>query len=96
VDESRLFLDRVEALLPVLRPSTRQIEKARSGGLTGREREVAELVARGLSNRAAAEALFVSERTIEKHIENLLGKLGFTSRAQIATWITERKAADRA
>ena len=59
------------------------------GGLTGREREVATLVATGKSNRAIADELVVSERTVESHVTNILGKLGFTSRAQIAAWVVE-------
>jgi non-specific serine/threonine protein kinase len=51
---------------------------------------VAALVAQGKSNRALADRLVVSERTIEKHIENILSKLGFTSRAQIAAWAVEK------
>ncbi|WP_280498072.1 ATP-binding protein [Nocardia asiatica] len=54
--------------------------------LTAREQQVAELVARGLSNRQIAQRLVVSPRTIDRHIENILGKLGFSSRAQIAAW----------
>ena len=60
------------------------------GGLTEREREVAALVAQGKSNRAAADELVVSERTIAKHVENILSKLGFRSRAQIAAWAVEK------
>lgn len=54
--------------------------------LTSREREVAGLVAKGLSNRQIAEHLYVSERTAETHVQNILVKLGFTSRAQVAAW----------
>lgn len=89
------FLKRVESLLPPRgQPSERREAKAKSGGLTGREREVAALVGQGLSNKAAAAALFVSERTIEKHVENLLGKLGFSSRSQIAVWAAEHRLMD--
>jgi len=59
-------------------------------GLTARERDVALLIARGRSNRAIAEELVLSERTIESHVSNMLGKLGFTSRAQIAAWTVEK------
>jgi DNA-binding NarL/FixJ family response regulator len=59
------------------------------GGLTPREREVAMLVAQGKSNRAIADGLVVSERTVEDHVGNILGKLGYTSRTQIATWAVE-------
>ncbi|WP_433682084.1 protein kinase domain-containing protein [Nocardia sp. CA-119907] len=55
--------------------------------LTKREREVAELVAEGLTNRAIAARLVISPRTADRHVEHLLTKLGFTSRAQIAAWI---------
>ncbi|MFI2228909.1 protein kinase domain-containing protein [Nocardia testacea] len=57
--------------------------------LTKREREVAALVARGLSNRQIANELVVSPRTAQGHVENILTKLGFTSRAQIAAWIVD-------
>jgi non-specific serine/threonine protein kinase len=57
-----------------------------AGGLTAREREVATLVARGLTNRAIAAALVISERTADTHVERILGKLGFRRRAQIAAW----------
>ncbi len=67
-------------------PTPRQSETAKYGGLTARERDVAAQVARGKSNRAIAEALFLSERTVATHISNILGKLALTSRAQIATW----------
>jgi DNA-binding CsgD family transcriptional regulator len=54
--------------------------------LSRREREVAALVARGLTNREIARALFLSERTAENHVQHILTKLGFGSRAQIAAW----------
>jgi pimeloyl-ACP methyl ester carboxylesterase/class 3 adenylate cyclase/DNA-binding CsgD family transcriptional regulator len=54
--------------------------------LSPREREVAILVARGLTNRQAAEELSISPATVERHVANILAKLGFHSRAQIAAW----------
>lgn len=54
--------------------------------LTRREREVAVLLARGLTNRQIADALVISERTAEMHVGNLLSKLGLSSRAQAAVW----------
>jgi predicted ATPase/DNA-binding CsgD family transcriptional regulator len=54
--------------------------------LTVREREVARLVARGLTNREIAATLVVSERTAEGHVQHILNKLSFNSRAQIAAW----------
>jgi len=55
--------------------------------LTRREREVAELVAQGLTNREIGARLFISERTAESHVEQIRGKLGFHTRAQIAAWV---------
>ncbi len=57
--------------------------------LTRRERQVAELVAQGLSNRQIATKLVISQRTAQGHVENILTKLAFTSRAQIAAWVVE-------
>ncbi len=54
--------------------------------LTSREREVATLIARGLSNRAIATKLSISERTSISHVEHIMNKLGLHSRAQIAVW----------
>ncbi|WP_346099925.1 helix-turn-helix transcriptional regulator, partial [Streptomyces olivaceiscleroticus] len=56
---------------------------ARPGGLTNRERQVAALVAAGLTNREIAERLVVSKRTADAHVEHILNKLGLTSRTQI-------------
>ncbi len=88
-DESlrRGFLASALAALPSppARPAVRP-ETPAFGGLTAREREVARLVAAGKSNRAIAAELVLSERTVESHVTNILGKLGFTSRTQIATW----------
>jgi non-specific serine/threonine protein kinase len=58
--------------------------------LTTREREVALLVGRGLTNRRIAKELSISERTVEKHIGKIFKKLGFSSRAQIAAWVAQR------
>ena len=51
--------------------------------LTRREREVASLVAQGMSNKEIAAQLVISQRTAEAHVEHILNKLGFTSRTQI-------------
>jgi len=59
--------------------------------LSRREVEVAELVAQGLSNKVIAGKLFLSERTVESHVKNICDKLGFNSRAQVASWVTARR-----
>jgi predicted ATPase/DNA-binding CsgD family transcriptional regulator len=64
------------------------------GGLSKRELEVAGLVASGMTSRAIAERLFLSERTVESHLEHILTKLGFSSRAQVAGWVTEHSRAE--
>ena len=56
--------------------------------LTGRELEVATLIADGLTNQAIASRLAIAPRTAEAHVENIRRKLGVRSRAQIAAWIT--------
>jgi predicted ATPase/DNA-binding NarL/FixJ family response regulator len=65
---------------------------SRMGGLTRREIEVARLIAGGDSNRAVAEHLHLSERTVEAHVMHILNKLGLTSRSQIARWIVEESS----
>ncbi|MFF5243646.1 LuxR C-terminal-related transcriptional regulator [Streptosporangium sp. NPDC000095] len=57
--------------------------------LTRRETEIARLVAQGLSNKEIAASLTISQRTAEGHIEHIMTKLGFHSRAQIAVWTGE-------
>ncbi len=60
----------------------------RTGMLTPREREVALLVGRGLTNRQIAQELSISGNTANNHVAKILKKLGLHSRAQIAAWVT--------
>lgn len=55
--------------------------------LTRREREVAALIAEGMSSIDIAAKLVIAQRTVESHTEHILQKLGFTSRVQIAAWV---------
>jgi non-specific serine/threonine protein kinase len=73
-------------------PVTATRTPADAGVLTRREREVAALIAEGLSNREIAARLVVAQRTAEGHVENILGKLGFTSRSQVAGWLAAQNA----
>jgi predicted ATPase/DNA-binding CsgD family transcriptional regulator len=66
---------------PVTPPST----------LTPREREIAALIARGLSNKGIADELVISPATVARHVTNILTKLGFSSRAQIAAWAVNQR-----
>jgi non-specific serine/threonine protein kinase len=61
-----------------------------SAALSEREREVAGLVALGLTSREIAERLILGERTVETHVDHIRAKLGVRSRAQIAAWAVER------
>jgi predicted ATPase/DNA-binding CsgD family transcriptional regulator len=76
------------ASLPIHVSSTRQhADVAGPGPLTRREREVAILIAQGLSNRAIAARLVISDRTVETHVQHIFTKLGLEARAQIAAWV---------
>lgn len=68
-------------------------DQRQPGELTSRERQVAGLIARGLSNGQIADELVLSKRTVEKHIANILSKLGFTNRTQIVRWVIENEQA---
>ncbi len=95
-DEAAALATRAAALSDELgmRPLHRRAQELaaslaghRPGGLTRREREVAALVAQGLSNRQVAAAAHISERTVESHVQHVLDKLGFANRTQIAAWV---------
>jgi DNA-binding CsgD family transcriptional regulator len=62
--------------------------------LSGREREVADLVARGLTNRQIAAQLFLSEKTIEAHLSRAFAKLGVSGRAALAAAVSAPPATD--
>jgi predicted ATPase/DNA-binding NarL/FixJ family response regulator len=58
--------------------------------LTAREREIVALIAIGHSNKAIAEVLYISPATVARHVANILAKLGFSARAQVAAWWRSR------
>ncbi|MBP9053268.1 MAG: response regulator transcription factor, partial [Ilumatobacteraceae bacterium] len=74
--------DRAEALVRRLEGSGARAD----GELTAREREVAALIAEGLTNSLLAERLFISPKTAAVHVSNILMKLGLSSRAEVAAW----------
>jgi non-specific serine/threonine protein kinase len=85
---------KVAAGLAWPRPAARN--STGSGGaspITRREREIAELIAAGMSNREIARKLFLSERTVDNHVQHLFNKLNFHSRAQIAAWVERQRTA---
>ena len=67
-----------------------RVAAAPPSSLTQREYEIAELVAGGLSNKAIAEELSISHTTAARHVANIMAKLGFNSRSQIAAWVADR------
>jgi DNA-binding CsgD family transcriptional regulator len=75
-------LDRVDALM-------RGTQPARSCGLTSRELEVLRLVASGKTNKAIANELRLSEKTIDRHVSNIFGKIDVPSRAAATAWAYE-------
>src|SRR5579864_607270 len=68
----------------------KQTSSEQLSGLTPREREVAVLIAQGLTNREIGAALVIAEKTADAHVQHILNKLAFHSRAQIAAWAVER------
>jgi len=99
-DGGRLGFDEIIALA-----TGREIQRTPSGQtrsdpatslLTSRERQVAELVARGMSNKEISAKLVIAQRTAEGHVEHILVKLGFNSRSQIAGWVADQHTASQA
>jgi DNA-binding CsgD family transcriptional regulator len=68
-----------------------QVAAAPPSSLTPREHQIAGLVAGGRSNKAIAEELCISPTTAARHVANILAKLGFTSRTQIAAWVAGQR-----
>ena len=67
-----------------------QVASAPPSSLTQREYQIAELVASGRSNKAIADELSISHTTAARHVANIMAKLGFNSRTQIAAWIADK------
>jgi non-specific serine/threonine protein kinase len=72
-----------------LEPGASTTRGEKPGNLTERESEIATLIAQGKSNREIAGELVLSTRTVEKHVANILSKLGLASRTQIVRWAIE-------
>jgi DNA-binding CsgD family transcriptional regulator len=98
-DAAQLEFDAAERVFQRLgaAPDLARLTRLRSssGGrpdsvLTGREREVLALVATGMTNRAIADALAISDRTVDRHVSNILSKLDLSSRSAAAVYAYER------
>jgi DNA-binding CsgD family transcriptional regulator len=71
-----------EVMVSAAVPFALNAERLRELGVTPREREILELIAKGMSNREIAEKLFVSENTVKTHSSRLFDKLGAKRRTQ--------------
>ena len=87
------FEEAIEYALPIEEPTppAARLPEEPPSPLTRREEQVAILVARGLTDRQISSELAISERTVTTHVGRIFKKLKLNSRAQIATWITERQ-----
>jgi non-specific serine/threonine protein kinase len=93
-DGSRLLLDEAVALGLEAEPEDPWRAGA-AAGVTRREREVAALVATGLTNREIAGKLYLSVRTVEVHVDHVLTKIGLRTRTELAAWMHEQGLAPR-
>ena len=87
----RDLLRRAGAPAPRSRGGTAVSPRLRARGITAREAEVLGLVAEGLTNVQVAERLFLSPRTVDTHVANLLAKAGVPSRTQLRAWAGESR-----
>jgi DNA-binding CsgD family transcriptional regulator len=98
VDAARMVFEQLGARhdLARLDASARSATAPPTAGLTPREVDVLRLVAQGETNKAIAAALVVSEHTVARHVQNMLAKLGFSSRTSLAAFAVEQGLAGRA
>jgi non-specific serine/threonine protein kinase len=85
-----MSLSVAEAIAVARNETATPVTPAPANPLTKREREIAGLVSEGLGNREIAERLVLAKRTIDSHIEHIFNKLGFTSRSQLAVWVSRQ------
>jgi predicted ATPase/DNA-binding CsgD family transcriptional regulator len=76
----------------LLRAALREMDQDGKLPLSPRELEIAELVAKGLTNQEIAQRLIISTRTVESHVDHIKSKLGFSRRARIVAWVLGREA----
>lgn len=86
---ARLDLECARAVLEVAGQRSPRARGTWPAGLSDREVEVLRLVARGRSNRAIAEELFISPRTVDHHVQHIYGKIGLSTRAGAALFSME-------
>jgi ATP/maltotriose-dependent transcriptional regulator MalT len=91
-DAARWVFERLGAVPDIsrLNAASSSTVTAFAGGLTQREIEVLGLIAAGVTNKAIAAALVISEHTVARHVQNMLQKLGFSSRAGLAAYAVDQ------
>jgi non-specific serine/threonine protein kinase len=92
-----LSIDEAAALAMAVPDPPRLVKRSsmhsdKASPLTARELAVARRIARGLTNKQIAAELVIAEGTADRHVANILGKLRFRSRAQVAAWVVEHAA----
>ena len=80
---------------PAVVPTSHDHPTASGSMLSRRELEVAALVADGLSNREIGDKLFITERTVDNHVQHIFNKLNSNSRAQIAAWYVRQRLGEK-
>jgi len=96
IEAARMEFERLGAARDLARLDERTRRRTSKGthGLTPREREVLALLATGRTNRAIAKGLFISEKTVARHVANIFGKLGVSSRAAATAFAYEHHLLD--
>jgi predicted ATPase/DNA-binding CsgD family transcriptional regulator len=89
-DNSRERFQKLHEIIDFVLGAGERVGRRDGAPLTNRELEVAALIESGLSNREIAQRLVVAKRTADGHVERILAKLGFSSRAQVAAWMARR------
>jgi DNA-binding NarL/FixJ family response regulator len=79
-----------EACLARIAVQTTRSARQSVGPLSDRETQVLRLLAAGKTNRGIAEELFISEKTVARHVSNIFGKLGVSTRTEAAAWAYHR------
>jgi DNA-binding NarL/FixJ family response regulator len=96
IDAARWVFERLGARCDLMRLDASSAPGTPAGGLTAREIEVLSLIAAGATNKQIASRLVISEHTVARHVQNMLQKLGCSSRASLAAFAVEHELAHRA
>ena len=94
VRAGRLDADAVACVLSAVGVKQADPRRTLPAGLTEREVEVLQLIARGRTNRDVADQLYISPKTVGRHIENIYNKIGVSTRAGAAIFAMEHRLLD--